>query len=115
MAYRLEKYAGKDRIKAYLRYFLGLSVHWSFTAFKPVVDELAWDVSEKYADKRFSTQDVNEILDAISVGRSREENVNVVAVPAAGSDYRYKYRHGRAVLVSSTQKTIPETQEHSVQ
>jgi surface carbohydrate biosynthesis protein len=90
----------RRRVGVTLGKTLGLSVHWSFRRWGPVLTDLSWwDTSEKY----FDADQVRALVDAIQAcaqDASKEPLRKVgVALAQERGDYHFGYLQGRSVTV----------------
>jgi surface carbohydrate biosynthesis protein len=103
IAYGIDPKSRKEQIMTAIRKNLGISVHWSFRQWKPILDELEWDVSDRLAEKHFNASDVQNIIEAIQENaplNSDESNRKVHVMPTQeGRDYRFGYMQGRSVVI----------------
>jgi surface carbohydrate biosynthesis protein len=90
----------KSKARATLLKTLGLTVHWSFRQWRPVLDDLAWwDKSEKY----FDVHQVKILVDAVQTCAQAGSKVPLrkIRVQSAQErgDYHFGYLQGRSVMV----------------
>ncbi len=85
----------KSKIGARIRMGLRLSTNWAFSQMRPLLAFPEWDTSQK----SFDVQRVQDIITAIAV--CQPEGIPISVHTASEMElYRYRYQHGRSVVVS---------------
>lgn len=104
MNYQVDHVVGWNKLITYSRMLFGVSKHFKFRKGKIVLKLLEWDVSDRWADKRFDHRKVMEYILAIESNLEKEmEDGNRISVFPADekNDYKFGYRQGRTVVVKN--------------